>query len=253
MAAVVFGYKDDLMLTMCSCRWSEAHCQKKKCANNCRLPCDLYEKRIRAAPLWDGEHRPRCAPSPERWSHLPSASGTAGCCRFRADLLLTPGCQRQTWPSLEEHAANGEDVIGFCKREHTGEKMLIWISACQSETHDGPTQQILMQVVLLLMQRLIVLLIILCNLSISSISTYIINWHKANVYFRDWIHVKKTKTFLFGCVVISRQRIEVFTLEKAQFSGLVFSKWLQLEHTEFERFFNPELLVTYSKGVLVTC
>lgn len=48
-------------------------------------------------------------------------------------------------------------------------------------------------------------------------------------------------------------RIEAFTLEKAQFSGLVFSKWLQLEHTESERFFNPEPLVTYSKGVLVTC
>lgn len=100
--------------------------------------------------------------------------------------------------------------------------MLIWISACEGETHDGPTQQILMQVVSLLMQRLSVLLIILCNLLIS---TYIINKHKANVYFRDRIHAKKTQTFLFGCVQTSHllQELRRLHLKRLSSQDLFFS------------------------------
>lgn len=41
MAAVVFRFKDDFMFTMCSCRWSEAHRQKKSVPTivGCHVTC----------------------------------------------------------------------------------------------------------------------------------------------------------------------------------------------------------------------
>lgn len=154
-------------------KWSTSSKKKKKL----KL---LNELRMRAVPPWDGERCPPCARSPERSSHFPSASGTAGCRRFRADLPLTPGCRSQTWLSLEEWAANGDHVKGQYCQLYGELSRVSWL--CQSGSRDRaiPTHHVtVLQVVSLFAQN-------------ALINNYIIYGQTANIYFLLLFFTRKT-------------------------------------------------------------
>lgn len=150
--AVVFLSKDDLMFTMCSCRWSEAHRQGKKSAPTI-VGCLVICMKSASVP------------------HLHGRANTVHrVLRARNAAAISP-------VQVELQAVIDFGQISSWHLDSRVKLDLHWKSVRQmGRMLKG--QHLLMQVLLFLRQRLFVLIIILWHLLIS---TFVINIHVANV------------------------------------------------------------------------